>query len=63
MRFLNGGIRIQDRVPHDPINGVVQDGSNRIDPAKTIVEGRFGDHPIKATEARKAPLSIGDYHE
>ena len=38
MRFIDGRVRIQDRVMHDPINEVVHHGSDRIDAAKTIIE-------------------------
>jgi hypothetical protein len=31
MRLVNGSVRIQDRVVHNPINEVVHYGSNRID--------------------------------
>jgi hypothetical protein len=36
MCLVNGSIRIQDWVVHDPINEVVNDGSNRIDAAETL---------------------------
>jgi hypothetical protein len=41
MRLVNGSIRIQDWVVHDPINEVVNDGSNRIDAAETLIERRL----------------------
>jgi hypothetical protein len=40
MRLVNGSVRIQDRVVHNPINEVVY-GSNRIDATKTLVERRL----------------------
>jgi hypothetical protein len=39
MRFINGGIGVQDRIAHDPINEIVH----------------YGGNPIDATECRGAP--------
>jgi len=36
MRIVDGGVRIQDGVVHDPVNEVVHHGSDGIDSAETI---------------------------
>jgi hypothetical protein len=38
MRLVNGSVRIQDWIVHDPINEVINYGSNRIDAAEPLVE-------------------------
>jgi hypothetical protein len=42
MRFVNGSVGIQDWVVHDPINEVINHGSNRIDATETLIERRLG---------------------
>src|SRR5262249_34764781 len=41
MRFVNGSVRIQDWIVHNPINEVVNYGSNRIDATESLVERRL----------------------
>jgi hypothetical protein len=41
MRLINRSVRIQDWVVHNPINEVVNYGSNRIVPTETLVERRL----------------------
>jgi hypothetical protein len=52
MRFVNGSVRIQDWVVHNPINKVVNHGSNRIDAAKTLIERRL---VSRGTHSRPPP--------
>ena len=42
MRFANGGVRIQDRVVHNPVNEVIHYGGNGINPAETVIECAHG---------------------
>ena len=41
MRLVNGSVRIQDWVVHNPINEVVDYGSNRVDATEALVERRL----------------------
>jgi hypothetical protein len=38
MCLVNGSVRIQDWVVHNPIDEIVNNGSNRIDATETLVE-------------------------
>jgi hypothetical protein len=44
MRFVNGGVRIQDRVVHNPINEIIDHGGDRVDPAETVIEHGLAGH-------------------
>src|SRR5262249_34529462 len=60
MRLINGSVRIQDRIVHNPINAVVNYGSNRIDAAETLVErglARYGTHCSTSRFLRGRPTS------
>src|SRR5262249_9979600 len=60
MRLINGSVRIQDRVVHNPINEVVNYGSNRIDAAETLVErglAGYGTHCSTSRFLRGRPTS------
>ena len=39
MCFVNSRIRIQNRIAHHPIDEVVDDGRDSVDPAESIIEG------------------------
>jgi hypothetical protein len=41
MCLVNSRIRIQNRVAHHPIDEVVDDGCNSVDPAEAIIEGGY----------------------
>src|SRR5262249_8134991 len=41
MRLVNGSVRIQDWVVHNPIDEVVNYGSNRVNATETLVERRL----------------------
>src|SRR5260370_39724333 len=41
MRLVNGSVRVQNWAVHNPINEVVNYGSNRIDPTETVVARGF----------------------
>jgi len=41
MRLVNGSVCIQDWVVHNPINEVVDYGSNRVDATEALVERRL----------------------
>src|SRR4030095_1823099 len=42
MRFIDLGIGVQPRVVHDAVDKVIDDGSNRIDAPKPVIERFLG---------------------